>query len=155
MERQIQTFDQDDVGDWRAILDCGHGRHFRHQPPFFHCAWVESAAGRSEKVGMAVDCPRCDRLEWPDGFVEHKRTPLFDQDNVPKGLLKDHTTKAGVWAQVHIRTGALTYAVATEPSQRFHLDTAQVGIIPPQVPHHLELHGPVTFQVVFFRQDAA
>ena len=40
MDRQIVAFRQDDVGDWVAVLACGHGQHVRHTPPLFERPWV-------------------------------------------------------------------------------------------------------------------
>jgi hypothetical protein len=34
MTRQIVECHPDEVGDWVAILACGHGRHMRHKPPW-------------------------------------------------------------------------------------------------------------------------
>jgi hypothetical protein len=33
VQRQIAEFHQDEVGDWVAVLACGHSRHMRHHPP--------------------------------------------------------------------------------------------------------------------------
>ncbi|MGH8070993.1 MAG: DUF3565 domain-containing protein [Candidatus Entotheonellia bacterium] len=34
VKRQIVGFHHDEVGDWVAALECGHGRHMRHKPPW-------------------------------------------------------------------------------------------------------------------------
>jgi hypothetical protein len=34
MTRKIAGFHPNDVGDWVAVLECGHGRHMRHKPPW-------------------------------------------------------------------------------------------------------------------------
>jgi hypothetical protein len=33
MEHAIVAFDQDEVGDWLALFECGHRQHVRHNPP--------------------------------------------------------------------------------------------------------------------------
>jgi tellurite resistance-related uncharacterized protein len=43
----------------------------------------------------------------PEGFTAYKRTPMFDQDNLPIGLRREHCTKAGVWALIHVVEGRL------------------------------------------------
>lgn len=63
MQRSIIGFHQDEANDWVAELDCGHGQHVRHKPPFFNRPWVVTAAGRRAKLGMQLDCVRCDRQE--------------------------------------------------------------------------------------------
>jgi nucleotide-binding universal stress UspA family protein len=60
VEQAIVGFDQDEVGDWRAILACGHRQHVRHNPPLVERPWVLTAAGRARFVGYALDCKRCD-----------------------------------------------------------------------------------------------
>lgn len=47
MERTIVAFRQDEVGDWVAVLACGHGQHVRHTPPLSDRSWVLEAAGRA------------------------------------------------------------------------------------------------------------
>ena len=34
----------------------------------------------------------------PAGLDHYKSTPVFDQDTVPAGLRRAHSTAAGVWA---------------------------------------------------------
>ena len=59
MMAKIVEFDQDEFGDWRATLSCGHRRHVRHDPPLVSRPWVLSAEGRSEKLGVELDCVEC------------------------------------------------------------------------------------------------
>lgn len=60
MERQIVSFRQDDVGDWVAMLTCGHGQHVRHTPPLTERPWVLDAAGRARFIGHSLNCRICD-----------------------------------------------------------------------------------------------
>ena len=39
----------------------------------------------------------------PAEVVPYKRTPVFEQHSVPAGLLKRHSTKAGVWGKIVVR----------------------------------------------------
>ena len=43
-------------GDWVAKLECGHGLHVRHNPPWEVRAWVITEAGRAERVGRQMEC---------------------------------------------------------------------------------------------------
>ena len=63
MERTIIGFDQDEMGDWRAILICGHRQHIRHNPPLVSRPWVLTEEGRSRFLGVALDCKACDEGE--------------------------------------------------------------------------------------------
>ncbi len=60
MKRKIVGFHQDDVGDWVAELECGHGYHLRHQPPWQDRAWVLKEEGRAQHIGLVLECVRCE-----------------------------------------------------------------------------------------------
>ena len=57
--RHIVGFHQDEDGDWVAELDCGHGQHVRHDPPWQRRPWVLSAEERAKYVGVELGCVRC------------------------------------------------------------------------------------------------
>lgn len=60
MHRIITSFELDDENHWRAILDCGHRQHVRHDPPLSTRAWVLTENGRASRLGFALNCKRCD-----------------------------------------------------------------------------------------------
>jgi uncharacterized protein DUF3565 len=60
MERRIVGFHQDDEDHWVAELECGHGQHVRHEPPWQVREWVTTAEGRATWLGRPLDCRRCD-----------------------------------------------------------------------------------------------
>ncbi|MDH5764128.1 MAG: DUF3565 domain-containing protein, partial [Nitrospinota bacterium] len=43
-----------------ADLECGHTRHFRHNPPWQVREWVTTAEGRARFLGTELDCKECD-----------------------------------------------------------------------------------------------
>jgi hypothetical protein len=63
MEQSIVGFEQDELGDWRAILACGHRQHVRHNPPLVERPWVLMAEGRARFLGYKLDCKWCDEEE--------------------------------------------------------------------------------------------
>ncbi len=63
MWQKIIGFHQDEFDDWVADLDCGHGQHVRHNPPWNNRTWVVTEEGRKEKIGVQLDCKKCDRRE--------------------------------------------------------------------------------------------
>jgi hypothetical protein len=67
VRRAIVGFDQDEVGDWVALLECGHRQHVRHRPPWQERAWVESAEGREGRVGSSLECADCGSLDEEGG----------------------------------------------------------------------------------------
>ena len=60
MDRRITGYTQDDEGHWVAELECGHPQHMRHRPPFENRAWVTTVEGRTSRLGVQVNCKRCD-----------------------------------------------------------------------------------------------
>jgi hypothetical protein len=60
MRRAVVGFHQDDEGHWVADLVCGHTQHVRHDPPWVARPWVLTPEGRATRIGMVLDCKRCD-----------------------------------------------------------------------------------------------
>ena len=150
MNRPITGFAQDTLGDWLAQLSCGHSQHVRHQPPFFNRSWATTEEGRRSKLGELLECPYCERLELPEHFVAFHQTPEFTEETVPAGLLKDHSTKPGVWAKILVIEGTLRYHL-DGLNQTFELTAGTPGIVVPEVLHHVEPLGPVRFSVEFYQ----
>lgn len=85
----------------------------------------------------------------PADVTAYKRTPVFTQDTVPAGLLKDHTTKEGTWALIRVEEGRLGYVI--EDGEAHILSPGRDGVVEPQVPHHIRPEGPVSFFIEFYR----
>jgi len=152
MKRAIVGFHEDDAGDPVADLDCGHGQHVRHRPPFINRPWVLSESGRAEMLGHELDCLRCDRMEWPETLVAYRRTAEFDERTLPAGLTRDHATKPGVWGRIHVVVGELRYTVSAPVSRSFRLAAPASGIVVPEIPHRVAPEGDVRFYVEFWRK---
>lgn len=69
MKRRITDFQMDEHGDWRAALDCGHFQHVRHNPPLTTRSWVLTEAGRESRIGVELDCKRCDEESEKENSV--------------------------------------------------------------------------------------
>jgi tellurite methyltransferase len=150
MHTTITGFHTDAEAQWIAELACGHTQHMRHRPPWQERAWVLTDEGRAQRVGRAIDCPLCDMPELPEHVQVYKRTPDFTQQTVPAGLLRDHTTKPGVWARIVVTAGELEYSFG-EPRRSFVLNRERTGIVRPEVPHQVKPRGEVVFYVEFLR----
>jgi hypothetical protein len=61
MECRIVAFHQDPDSHWVADLECGHGQHVRHDPPWQVREWVLTEESRRAYLGMPLDCVICDR----------------------------------------------------------------------------------------------
>jgi tellurite resistance-related uncharacterized protein len=84
----------------------------------------------------------------PPDVAPYKRTPVFDQDTVPAGLLRSHSTKAGVWGVIHVLEGRLRYRIY-DPASEQVLTPAAPGIVRPTQLHEVAPLGPVRFFVEF------
>jgi len=151
MQRAIVVFHTDEEDHWVAELSCGHGQHTRHRPPLTERAWVQSPEGRAAWIGRELDCLRCDRLEIPETWQPYRRTREFSEASVPAALLADHTTAKGVWARIHVVRGKLRYAIQAPLEREEVLVPGTVGIVPPELPHHVEPLGEAAFYVEFWR----
>lgn len=66
MQRNITGFHLDEHNDWVAELECHHGQHVRHNPPFVNRPWVITERGRNSKLGETLNCKKCDENADPD-----------------------------------------------------------------------------------------
>jgi hypothetical protein len=60
MQRAIIGFHKDDENHWVAELECGHGQHVRHDPPWMTRKWVTTEEGRRSRLGTELDCKLCE-----------------------------------------------------------------------------------------------
>ncbi|MBA2780945.1 DUF3565 domain-containing protein [Billgrantia kenyensis] len=66
MRQAIVGYHQDDEGHWVAELACGHNQHVRHQPPWIERPWVMTETGRNTRLGLELECLKCERGEPRD-----------------------------------------------------------------------------------------
>ncbi len=151
MQRAITGYRTDDVGDLVALLSCGHGIHMRHRPPMTSRPWTLTPEGRASMIGTEVTCVRCERFELPPHFVAYKRTRTFSSQDTPAALRAAHTTKAGVWAKIHVVQGEVTYSVESPDEPSLTLTPTREGIVVPERPHHVDPAPGAQFFVEFYR----
>jgi tellurite resistance-related uncharacterized protein len=78
----------------------------------------------------------------------YKSTPVFDQDTLPAGLRRDHSTKAGTWGLVRVIEGEIHLHVKEPPETR-HLRQGDTTVLEPEQLHWVEVIGPMKLQVEF------
>jgi tellurite resistance-related uncharacterized protein len=87
-------------------------------------------------------------------MAPYRRTAIFTETTIPRGLLKAHTTKEGAWALIHVIEGALAYRI-TDPRRRAEQCTltqqTPPGIVEPAILHEVEPVGAVRFYVEFHK----
>ena len=150
MQTTIVGFHVDDAGDWVAELACGHGQHMRHKPPWQQRPWVTTEAGRQGKLGTELDCSLCDAIRLPPEAREYKRTATFSEATLPAALRAEHRIKAGSWGRIVVVEGALEFH---SRGRAHRLEAGEVGIVEPEVPHHVTPAGPVRVHVAFYREQ--
>ena len=60
MKQKIIGFRQDEEHHWVADLECGHAQHVRHNPPLTSRPWVTTPEDRRERIGLDLECKKCD-----------------------------------------------------------------------------------------------
>ncbi|WP_171520893.1 DUF1971 domain-containing protein [Ensifer canadensis] len=78
----------------------------------------------------------------------YKSTPIFDESTIPEPLLRSHQLRRGTWAKLTVLAGNLRYHQYSRPPSSAEIHSSV--IIPPEVPHHLEIVGPVKCQLHFY-----
>lgn len=117
------------------------------------CESAKTSFGRSS-LGMSSGMK-----ELPKDVVPYSQVPkagsFFTATTIPKGLLRDHTTKEGTWGVIRVSSGKLEYSILQEPPPGvvvLECSPELPGIIEPQVKHHVKaLSDDLKFVVEFHR----
>ena len=89
----------------------------------------------------------------PADCVAYKRTPEFNNETVPAGLLRAHRTKAGTWGRIVVLAGRLEYQITEPVAETLVLDPERSGVVEPEMLHSVAPLGDVRFYVEFLRQE--
>jgi tellurite methyltransferase len=87
----------------------------------------------------------------PNDCLPYSRSPTFTQDTLPESLRRDHSTKRGTWALIHVLKGQVRYVIHSAPEETVLLGVGEVGVIEPEVMHHVEPVGLLEMFVEFYR----
>ena len=126
--------------------------------------------------------------QFPGDVRKYKETRMFSGGDVPRGLLARHTTAENVWGLLKVVRGRLRYRIFHTGSQDergewpwvwwkavvvihaiftsragrvcsvWTLDAGSFGVIPPQLPHRVELledEPACEFRVEFWKHPTA
>lgn len=94
------------------------------------------------------------RTALPDGLELVRTTDVFDNSTVPPGLLRAHRVAPGVWGRLVAHSGSVTFVFEDESDQPITVPAGHHVVIPPERPHHVELHEAASFSVEFHRPVA-
>jgi uncharacterized damage-inducible protein DinB len=79
-DRRIVGFHQDSIGDWVADLECGHGQHVRHNPPWQNRPWVMTSEGRASFIGQKLKCVACATVGPPSRWTFSQGKDMEESD---------------------------------------------------------------------------
>jgi tellurite resistance-related uncharacterized protein len=88
----------------------------------------------------------------PDGVERYRDLGPFDAQSVPKGLLVEHRLKAGTWGRLTVRAGSVRLIWDDcRAGPAVTLGAGAEAVIPPEIPHHLEIDGAFEILIAFYR----
>lgn len=73
----------------------------------------------------------------PADVRAYARSPEFDNSTLPAALRRQHSTKPGTWALIHVLQGRLIYRIY-EPREEVVLEPGRPGVIRPAQLHEVE-----------------
>lgn len=85
--------------------------------------------------------------------------PFFTKENVPQALLNHHNTAKGVFGQLYVMEGQVTYygfadENTTEPEAVVVINAGQFATSPPQYWHRIELSDDAQFNINFWSESS-
>ncbi|HAS61250.1 MAG TPA: cytoplasmic protein [Vibrio sp.] len=94
-------------------------------------------------------------LRIPQDWTIQRSTPFFTKDNVPQALLTHHNTAEGVFGQLCVMEGVVTYygfanSEASDPEAIVVIKAGQFATSPPQYWHRIELSDDAQFNINFW-----
>jgi tellurite resistance-related uncharacterized protein len=87
----------------------------------------------------------------PSTLRPYRQTPVFDENSLPAGLLKSHSTKTGVWGKIIVLEGKLVYRILEPDVEEILLTPEIYGVVEPTVKHEVVPGQSVRFYVEFYQ----
>lgn len=93
----------------------------------------------------------------PAHWTVQRSTKFFTKDNVPPGLVTRHSTAEGVFGQLCVMEGTVTYygfadGEATEPEMKVVINAGEFATSPPEYWHKVVLSDDALFNLVFWAE---
>ncbi|WP_394148398.1 DUF1971 domain-containing protein [Shewanella atlantica] len=97
-------------------------------------------------------------LRIPANWTIQRSTPFFTRENVPAALLSHHNTAEGVFGQLCVMEGVVTYyGFADEHAQEHEvkvvIEAGNFATSPPQYWHRIELSDDAQFNINFWSEQ--
>jgi len=153
MLRKITGFSTDEKGDWVADLECYHGQHVRHKPPFTRRPWVITQDGRNSRLGQELDCLKCNRMEWPEDLAINRRTAELNEKSMPEYFKKSYSLPTGIWGKIIVLHGELNYKINDPFELCSEIVTGESAIIVPDTNCLIVPSVDTRFCIEFYVRD--
>jgi tellurite resistance-related uncharacterized protein len=88
----------------------------------------------------------------PSDAACYRQIGPFNQDSLPAGLLAEHRLKEGVWGVLTVLDGAIGFSWDDADGGKVEIAAPASIVIPPTVPHHIDIRGPFILRIGFHRQ---
>lgn len=95
--------------------------------------------------------PIAPRGSLPAEVKPYRTIGPFDAQSLPKGLRGEHNLKEGTWGLLQLAEGSLRFVWDDEAGGAVDLVAPASLVVPPQVLHHVEGHGPFALRITFHR----
>ncbi|MCL2912885.1 DUF1971 domain-containing protein [Shewanella corallii] len=97
------------------------------------------------------------KIQIPVGWKIQRSTQVFTKNNVPSALLSHHNTAEGVYGQICVLEGVVTYfgfnnEHADTPDTEIVINAGQFALSPPQYWHRVELSDDARFNINFWSE---
>lgn len=91
----------------------------------------------------------------PANWTIQRSTPFFTKENVPQALLSHHNTAEGVFGQLCVMEGTVTYygfadSQSEVPEVKVVIEAGQFATSPPQYWHRIEMTDDAQFNINFW-----
>lgn len=148
MFRKIESFHQDEQGDWIADLSCLHSQHVRHRPPFQSRPWVLDDQERIGRVGTFLTCSLCDRCDLPQSATFLGSSGPWESTTVPEEMRSSHKMDKATWGVVRVLEGTAKVSLHLTPVLRSELSKGDSQAIPPEIAHEvvLDANGKISLE---------
>jgi len=90
-------------------------------------------------------------MDLPDNLESLGLSPEFDRDSVPDALRARHTLGERSWARLSVLSGTVTF-VDLHDNRETTIAQGENSVVPPSLPHRVELGEDTRFQLEFFRE---
>lgn len=87
----------------------------------------------------------------PESVAPYSKSAIYDEESLPAALQSRHTLKAGTWGRLHVVDGKIRFVYLEPELEERTVNAGEIQIVPPEVPHHVELDGPVRLFLEFYR----